>query len=195
MGTILSAVRAIAKNPISTVFLGGGGRRIMTGAIIGGAVGAARSENESSTGKFKDIMTGALAGAGVGSLTTGTAMRAAVAGAKSFPYLKAGKMAGVGALKTAGFGITSALGVVDFAVRRPLAAMAIGAAGVGLYANARGGPGSTYPTTEAARAYAVQQGRSSTDYTYDPNRRRTRDLSLEQSTTGLVQGLHASRHR
>jgi hypothetical protein len=67
----------IARLIASGIFqgtMGGGGRRTLAGAAIGGAYGGLTSESQSSTGVFRDIARGATWGAGVGALTTRTAM-------------------------------------------------------------------------------------------------------------------------
>ena len=122
---------------------------------------------------------GAWAGAKLGYRASGPAMSAAFA--VGTPVAKAG--------------LTGAGRVAGFAMRHPQAALMAGTAGLGLYALAGTGAGTSDMSEDEVNALAFRYG-PSTGFTpgtgsmaYDPRRMRFID-----STGGLVQGLHRGRH-
>ena len=190
MGFFTSALAGVGK-----LTLGGGGRRMVTGAAIGGIYGAATSQNNSSTGIFRDAMRGATAGLGIGAMTTrafGSSVFGVAKGlARRSPQIaKAGWGAG---LRGAEIGA----GVANFAVKHPYASLGIGAVGAGMYGLASSGPGGGGTTAEEMGAIASSSGVSSTGF--DPGmgssfRQNSRAMFMD-STNGLVQGMHRGRHR
>jgi hypothetical protein len=167
--------------------LGGGGRRMLLGAGIGGIYGNVTSDNASSTGQFDDTMKGALLGLGAGAATTKTFWR----GMKGVGKLGWG--IGKRAVPMAGRG---GLGVINFALRNPKTAMAMGVAGAGMYGLASSGYASSNASVGDMAAYAQQTGLPSSGFDIGMGgTRATSRTAFENSTTGLVQGLHRGRHR
>jgi hypothetical protein len=211
---ILSMVRAPVSG-IGSLMFGGGIRRMGTGAFIGGAAGAALSENESGTGTFMDTMRGAAFGMGIGALTTKTVvgglgslgkralgnpttkMGYAVGSAKLGGRMAGSAMkAGWGAAKFGGRVGTAGLKVASFALQDPRLAFGIGAVGMGAYALSSSGMSESDMSDREMEALAMRGGAPSTGFGAGEGagiRQNARAMFLD-STSGLVQGLHRGRH-
>jgi hypothetical protein len=227
-GTLLKAGGMAGK-----ATLGGGARRVFTGAAIGGVVGGVTSENRTGTGVFSDVLRGATFGAGAGALTTGLFRKGMVGAAKGFtgvrglpkhikqamPHLSwrermsvyrqnlggmfgrvpgspmvrgsigAGKL-GIGAGKMA-------YRAGRWALRHPWGAAGLAGAGIGMAALAGSGAGASGLTEESMSAIATAHGYPSTGFAPgmgSTTRQDSRAMFMD-STFGLVQGMHAGRHR
>ena len=210
----------MALSFLAKAMLGGGGRRMMTGAIAGGLYGGLSSDSNTATGTFRDVMGGALVGLGIGAATTRTAMSLAGAGIKGAMRLphtmraaKAARGLGAGPFEALSFGHYAAthssgfknfteglrgLGNVGlsigkagtrmakFAIKNPKTSLALAGGTVGLTALAMSGPGESSMSAEAMNTYAASLGTPSTGVV---------GPMFENSTQGLVQGLHRGRHR
>jgi hypothetical protein len=207
----LSAARHmfIGGETIAGRNFGGGIRRMLTGALAGGAINMMRADYEdSSTAKFKNFTTGALVGAALGGLTTSTAMRAARYVGRTPHALRIARMAGVsfreGQLMAA---------TVPFS--RNVAATALEGGGLGrraiggMYRGTRSfveqHPRLTVGIGLGAIGYGMFHKSSSSparrmaDYGEDfMNQDRGRGVArqgFQSSTEGLTLGLHRGRHR
>lgn len=157
---------------------GGGIRRMITGTLLGGAIGAGTSDAVSTEGKFRDMVKGGLIGFGAGALTTRTGINSIIG-----LGTHGGKLAARGLLKGAYYGARSIPAVVGGAARVTFGALeraptlvggTIATAGLG--AMMFSGPP---PTTPGKRiVYEAMQNRE----------------AFMGSTDGVVQGLHSSRH-
>lgn len=178
-----------AATHIGKFALGGPVRQVMTGALIGGVAGGLSSDKSSPTQRFGDIIGGAAIGAAGMGLAFGIGRRltnlekakglgklawgGAKMGARALPYV-----GGVG------------LRVGAFALNNPRSALLLGGAGLGLSSLAMSGASSSGSNEELA-ARAREQG-SSTGFIPGMGG----DFrALQNSTNGLVQGMHAGRHR
>jgi hypothetical protein len=175
---------------------GGGVRRVAAGATIGGVVGGIRNEDRSSTGMFKSIAGGALLGAGVGSLTTRTSLNIAKAAGKRIATRSTAQL-GYRAIKGLGRQGLSATGKVGrFAWNHPYAATGIAAGGIGAYAWMSSGHSGSGMNTDTMSRIAQQSGVSSSGF--EPgmgvNTQQQERQMFVESTFGLTQGLHRSRH-
>ena len=157
--------------------------RVLGGGVIGGAIGGIASDSNTGTGQAADALKGAAIGAGAGFMTTkwawglgkGVGKAAIVGGA-------------VGSWKAAKGG----LGIAKFALRHPWGAAGIAGAGLGIYGLSRSGPQNANRSTTEMADMAQRMGTPSTGF--DAGEGSTR-AAFEESTVGLVQGLHHGRHR
>lgn len=163
--------------------LGTGIGRMALGAGVGSIYGAATSDANTSTGQFRDIAAGALIGLGIGSATTGTAIKGAFSlgkGAVARPSIGRSPVAHMirGTAK-------AGMGVGRFALNNPKAAAMLTVGGLGMYGLSRTGPGSTDLDIDQTAQLAEQMS-------------GTQNISrvmYQNSTEGLVQGLHKGRHK
>lgn len=182
MGFILNTTARLAN-----ATLGGPGRRMALGVGVGGLYGGLASDNNSSTGLFKDVVLGATTGFGIGAATTRFARRAASSLIK--PTARVGWTGAV-------FGGKIASNVTSFAFSNPRTALALGAAGVGAYTLATSSPGSSGMNIDAMSRISQQSGSPSTGFMPGmgaTTRQGSRNMFME-STFGLTQGLHSRRH-
>lgn len=193
---LMGGVKGIGK-----LTLGGGGRRMVTGAAIGSIYGGATSEANTPTGIFRDMIGGAAIGIGAGALTARSlwmkSRPASLRGLFNSPVAKGVKGAarlGMGAGK---IGLRAGFGAIKFTARHPYAALGIAGAGYGMYALGNSGPGQSGMNEKEMAAIARMHGGPSTgfDIGMGTSRRQNSRQMFMESTFGLTQGLHASRHR
>jgi hypothetical protein len=174
--------------------------RILGGGVIGGAIGGIASGSNTGTGWATDVARGAAIGAGIGLASFAIPSVPAGKLAKAKWLASGGKRAGKVALGTgllgvsiAGVGLKTGIGVGRFALRHPAFTIAgLGGGGLAMYGLARSGPQNANRSVDEMARMAEYQGNPSTGFS--PGEGSTR-AAFEQSTEGLVQGLHRSRHR
>jgi hypothetical protein len=165
-------------------------------ALGGGIAGYATSPSESPTGIFYDVLRGATMGAGAS-----VAAGAAIQGMKRIPSaLTKENMRSVWNMSKGVGGAAAAVG--GFAMRHPF--VTAGAVGGGYLA--MNSPGMGSPTLEGAvvnmkydqQAMAAQELMTGVAPTGNigaaPQMMGPWHRTLQQSTHGLVQGMHSSRH-
>lgn len=174
-------------------FLGGGGRRILTGATAGALYGGLASDANTPTARFGDVLGGALIGAGIGGLTTRMTGRGVWGLAKNLPYGLAAKTG----LRVARTGLNLGVGMARFAYRHPRTALLLGGGVAGAYAAWPGGAGESGMGEAEMAAIAQRHGGPSTGFNIGrgAGRRQSDRQMFMESTFGLTQGLHQSRHR
>lgn len=190
MGFILQAAKSKTAAGVGLGvrgLLGGGGRRMVTGAVAGGLYGGLSSDKNTDTGVFRQAMFGAAMGLGVGALTTKTVMKGAW-GATKF----AGKKTPGLLMNTAKLGIKAG----RFGLRNPKTALLLGGAGYGAYALAGSGGGSFSGSVGDMSTIAQMNNISSTGFNpgMGTNTRQAANQNWMASTVGLTQGLHRGRH-
>jgi hypothetical protein len=176
---------------------GGSVRRIAAGATIGGVVGGIRNEDNSSTGMFRSIASGALAGAGIGALTSKTSLNIAKAAGRKIGTKQFGLSAYnvVKKMGRGGFSATKKVG--RFAWNHPYAATALAGAGIGAYSFMSSGYSGSGMNANTMSQIAQQSGISSSGFEpgMGANTQQGERQMFMDSTFGLTQGLHKSRHR
>lgn len=206
IGKLLFSNNERVKEAIKTAAwkgtLGSIGGRVGIGAVVGGLYGGLTSESNLAKNTFGDTIAGALTGAGIGfgvsvlpsvakwaiSERGVQAINKAVVG-MGYPALRGAKNVGQG--------------VLNFILNYPSISIAAGLGGLGLYGLASSGYGQTNASTRAMSAMAIQRGTNSAlpmsqgaNYIQStPGYRPAKYRMLEESTNGLVQGLHHGRHR
>ena len=175
---------------------GGSVRRIGAGATIGGIVGGIRNEDNSSTGMFRSIASGALAGAGIGALTTRTSLDVAKAAGKRIASQGTAEWSYRAAKGIGRHGFSAAGKVGRFAWNHPYATTALAGAGIGTVAFVGSGVDNSRMSTNSMSKIAQQSGISSSGF--EPGmgasaRQEERQMFMD-STFGLTQGLHRGRH-
>lgn len=214
--SVLGTGRAVIGNPVA---------RMGAGAAIGGAYGGLASDSNTSTGRLRDATVGAAAGLGIASIPSAVSMSArlhrtakgygaarSVGGgileSISFGNYAAGTTGTFRNIGTAAMGIgrtganigiglgKGALSTGKFAYQHPYAALGIAAGGYGMYSLSQSG-GDSGMTAGDMAAVAERTGISSTGFQPGMGNERnqiSRQMFTE-STFGLTQGLHRSRHR
>lgn len=157
--------------------------RVLGGGVIGGAAGGLASNSNTGTGQATDALQGALIGAGAGFMTTRWAWGLGKGITKA--ALSTGASGGFGLAK-------GSIGAGRWALRNPMTAVWTGAAGLGLYGLSRSGPQNANRSPAEMAQMSEMMGTPSTGFA--PGEGSTR-AAFEQSTEGLVQGLHHGRHR
>lgn len=190
-GSLFSAARHAAWGGETLKFggkqitFGGGIRRTIAGAAIGGGIGVATGDEQSSTGKFQNFLAGAAVGAGVGGLTT--------AGARGLMGdVGRGAWKRLGLKRVGGTVGRTGLSIGEFALSHPK--LTIGAAmGVGAY-SMFSDPSQSHRGTIQAYNMAVEEDLVP-NLLQPSDTRMVARSSFQDSTVGLTQGLHRGRHR
>lgn len=202
MWLLNSALRA--QSGIMTGLLGGPGRRLLTGGIVGGLIGSMDQEGENSpNSKLMNTLGGIGAGLGIAALTTRTPWSMAARGLKriikpSGTLLRAG-------LSTARTGLSAGSSIAKFTLRNPSLAMGIAGVGLGLYALGTSGTGASGMSINNMSTIASNNNLSSTGfapgmgaYAMQPVNQSFVESgkykNLANSTMGLTQALHRGRH-
>lgn len=180
----ISGLGWIGKKVLKGTF-GTGIGRMAFGAGVGGLYGA-MSGDGTSEGMRERMIGGALTGLAVGAATTKMFGRAAVGGGKRLFGLGAGRSITRSPVARMATGAgRMGLGTASFALNNPRLALTLAGTGVGLYGLSTTGGGLDQSSDDTARQ-AMQRGSSNINLSH---------VAHQNSTVGLVQGLHRGRHR
>lgn len=155
------------------------GKAALLGAGIGGVAGLARGDNYSSTAALRNFTAGAAGGMAVGLGSKALLSKRGLRGIGNMMMGPVPKLAGTG-VKLAGNGLNAGMKTAGYLAARPHLAFA-GAAVVG-GAMYMGGAfsGGRFDNAEAGE---------------EAENMSVTSRSFQNSASGLVQGLHRSRHR
>ncbi len=193
---LLSRIGQTAFIPIKATAKAAWAVKPLTGAIVGGAYGGLSTDEYSNNQIFRNTLMGAVIGGGIGGLATGPGRRLlgelgmGIAGKAKNMIISPnagsfGQRLKQGGIARMGTSLVSAGGRIgSFAMNHPYLTTGIAGASYGMAANIAGGmTGGTISPTERDE-YLSSIGTSS------PSRQM-----LQDSTYGLTQGLHRSRHK
>ena len=196
--------KALLGNPVG---------RMITGTIAGGIFGGVTNNDNTNTGKFNDILRGAFIGGGIaasGNLLW-SGVKAGAGAASRAGYWGTTKALAKGAwgvtkntAKLSYLGTKTSLKAANWALEHPKTVIGGIGAGYGMYALSQSGSGVQHNdlSVNGMAQLAMQNNISSTGFNIGEgasinqaqNSMFENRINLENSTYGLVQGMHRGRH-